>query len=329
MRVLLEHEYRRLLEARLGTDKLGRRMELESQPDVQIFGQGLAWLHPKNWLMSASLVHFTLRATFLLDRARRNALGLEVRTRDVIIPALPAAFDGFTILHMSDLHLDMTPKFPEVLADRIEELEYDLCVLTGDYRYQVQGSCAPATEGLQRLKASISSPVFSVLGNHDSIEMVSDMEEMGIRVLLNEGVDLIEQGERIYLCGIDDPHFFRTDDLRVARRTVPDGAVSILLSHSPEVYREAAEAGFAVMLCGHTHGGQIRLPGGFPILFNARCPRRFCNGAWEQGTMQGYTSVGAGSSVVDARLNCTPEVTLHRLRSGVDSPNASTPPRNP
>jgi len=317
MRVLLQHEYRPLLEARLGTDKLHRRMELESRSHAQVVGRGLAALHPRRWMMSESLVHFMLKATFLRGRARRNALNLQVSAHEFVIPELPPAFDGFTVLHMSDLHLDMSPRFPDILAECIEELQYDLCVLTGDYRYQTHGSCVPATEGIMRLKASINSPVYGVLGNHDSIEMVSHMEEMGIRVLLNEGIDLIKHGQRIYVCGIDDPHFFRTDDVHLARDIVPDGAVSILLSHSPEVYRQAAEAGFAVMLCGHTHGGQIRLPGGVPLLFNARCSRRVCSGAWTHERLQGYTSVGAGSSVVDARLNCRPEVTLHRLRSAV------------
>jgi hypothetical protein len=70
------------------------------------------------------------------------------------------------------------------------------------------------------------------------------------------------------------------------------------------------------MLCGHTHGGQICLPGGYPLTWDARCPRRLAAGAWSYGGMAGYTSVGAGSSVVNARLNCLPEITIHRLCRG-------------
>jgi len=90
---------------------------------------------------------------------------------------------------------------------------------------------------------------------------------------------------------------------------------SLLLSHTPEPYRRAAEAGFDVMLCGHTHGGQICLPGGVPITLDARIPRRFGRGAWRYGRMAGYTSPGVGTSIVDVRINCPPEITLHRLRS--------------
>jgi len=68
------------------------------------------------------------------------------------------------------------------------------------------------------------------------------------------------------------------------------------------------------MLCGHTHGGQICLPGGYALTWDARCPRRLAAGAWSYGDMAGYTSVGSGSSVVNARLNCLPEITVHELR---------------
>ena len=69
------------------------------------------------------------------------------------------------------------------------------------------------------------------------------------------------------------------------------------------------------MLCGHTHAGQICLPGGLPLMCNARCPRAFCRGNWTYHGMIGYTSAGSGSCVVDVRLNCPPEITLHQLRT--------------
>ena len=89
--------------------------------------------------------------------------------------------------------------------------------------------------------------------------------------------------------------------------------MSILLAHSPEIYKHAAHAYFTVMLCGHTHAGQICLPGGFPLLCNADCRREFCAGAWSYHGMAGYTAAGSGACVVDVRLNCPPEVTLHHL----------------
>jgi predicted MPP superfamily phosphohydrolase len=89
--------------------------------------------------------------------------------------------------------------------------------------------------------------------------------------------------------------------------------VSILLSHTPEVYRQAAHAAFDLLLCGHTHGGQICLPGQVPIILDARIPRHLGRGPWQYQQMVGYTSPGAGTSVIDVRLNCPPEVTVHEL----------------
>ena len=82
---------------------------------------------------------------------------------------------------------------------------------------------------------------------------------------------------------------------------------------APEIYRQAAHAGFDLILSGHTHGGQICLPGGIPILLEADVPRALGAGSWRHRRMVGYTSVGTGSSVVPVRFNNRPEITLHRL----------------
>ena len=84
----------------------------------------------------------------------------------------------------------------------------------------------------------------------------------------------------------------------------------MLLSHTPEVYHEAAQAGFDLMLSGHTHGGQICLPGGIPVFTASKMPRTFARGSWRYREMVGYTSAGAGTCIADVRLNCPPEVTL-------------------
>jgi uncharacterized protein len=124
------------------------------------------------------------------------------------------------------------------------------------------------------------------------------------------------RGHELHLAGIDDAHQYRLHDFKRARRAIPEGAPSILLSHTPEAYWHAAQVGFDLMLSGHTHGGQICLPGGFPLITDANCPRQFAKGAWRFEELVGYTSAGSGSSIVDVRLNCPPEVTLHRLRPG-------------
>jgi uncharacterized protein len=87
-----------------------------------------------------------------------------------------------------------------------------------------------------------------------------------------------------------------------------------LLSHTPEIYRQAAHAGFDLLVSGHTHGGQICLPGGIPITLDSVLPRHMGSGPWKHGNMLGYTSVGVGTSVVPVRINSLPEITLHHLQ---------------
>ena len=101
-----------------------------------------------------------------------------------------------------------------------------------------------------------------------------------------------------------------------AAEPIPEAAFAILLSHTPEIYKQASHAGFDLLLSGHTHGGQICLPGSIPVTLDSVLPRRLGAGAWHYSKMLGYTSVGAGSSVVAVRYNCPPEITLHRLRCG-------------
>ncbi|MGD9540846.1 MAG: metallophosphoesterase, partial [Methylocystis sp.] len=148
----------------------------------------------------------------------------------------------------------------------------------------------------------------------DSIRMVPDLERMGVAMLLNERVVLKRGGDEIYIAGIDDAHFYRVDNIEKAAEGIPDEAFSILLSHTPEIYRQAAHAGFDFLLSGHTHGGQICLPGGIPITLDSNLPRTLGAGAWKYRNMAGYTSVGAGSCIVPVRFNCPPEITLHQMR---------------
>jgi predicted MPP superfamily phosphohydrolase len=166
---------------------------------------------------------------------------------------------------------------------------------------------------MARVVAGLKGQIYGVLGNHDTICMVPGLEAMGIRLLLNES-DVIERGgQRLHLGGIDDAHFYGMENIEKATAAIPHDEFSILISHTPEVYRQAAHADFNLLLSGHTHGGQICLPGGIPITLDSILPRSMGSGAWKYHDMIGYTSVGAGSSIVPVRFNCPPEITLHHL----------------
>ena len=93
---------------------------------------------------------------------------------------------------------------------------------------------------------------------------IPGLERMGIRMLLNECETINRDDQRICIAGIDDAHFYRADNIEKAGSGIPSNAFSILLSHTPEIYQQAAHADFSVLLSGHTHGGQICLPGRHP-----------------------------------------------------------------
>jgi predicted MPP superfamily phosphohydrolase len=212
------------------------------------------------------------------------------------------------------LHADLSEAAMARVAELVRHLRYDMCVLTGDYRGQTWGPYKPSLDLMEPVCAALAGPVYGVLGNHDTVLMVPRLEAMGVKMLLNEAAIVERDGQRIHLAGIDDAHFYRVDNIEKAAESIPNEEFSILVTHTPEIYRRAAHADFDLLLSGHTHGGQICLPGGHPITLSAVLPRKFGAGPWRHHNMIGYTAVGAGSSVVPVRFNCPPEITLHELR---------------
>jgi predicted MPP superfamily phosphohydrolase len=303
-----------VLEKRLGRRHARARLGIEKDHEAQVFGQGINFFHIENLPLSHAVISAILMATGLYWRGLSNAAKVELRENLIVSPRLPQAFDGFTILQLSDLHVEMSEAAMDRVVALLEGTSYDLCVLTGDYRAKTWGPHEAAMSGVARVRDALRGEVYGVLGNHDTILMVPALETMGITMLLNEGKIVERAGERIHLAGIDDAHYYRMDNLDKAAADIPPGAFSILISHTPEIYRQAAHADFDVLLSGHTHGGQICLPGRIPITLDSVLPRSMGSGAWRYHDMIGYTSVGAGSSVVPVRFNCPPEITLHRLR---------------
>ena len=252
---------------------------MEDEHEARVFGQRLNYFHPENWYDNPAMIGNALKLTGLYWRAKKNAERVQVRHNDIMLPRLPSSFDGFTILHISDLHVDMSEGAMERLIELLPSLTYDLCVLTGDYRGKGFGPFDATLEGLARVSARITGPIFGVLGNYDTIRMVPGLEEMGIRMLLNEAEALVRSGQHIHLVGIDDAHYYRVDNIEKAASRLSGDEFSILLSHTPEIYRQAAYADFDLLLSGHTHGGQICLPGAIPIT-----SMRSCRAGWDPGS---------------------------------------------
>ncbi len=301
------------LNERVGETHFRQRNTIELHHAADVFGRGRTLFHIENADWVLDLLKSGLQITGLYRRGLRNVLDIQIVENNFFVADLPKAFAGYTILQISDLHIDITPGLAEAVVERVQGLDYDLCVVTGDYRWRTSGSDELALAEMQKIVPHLQQPAYAILGNHDFLEFVPPVEAMGLPFLLNETVVLQRGGEQIYLSGVDDPHFYETDNLQKAGDIIPPDAVSILLAHSPEIYRQAAAAGYDVLLCGHTHAGQICLPGRVPLLNNANCPREMVHGPWRFYHTQGYTSAGTGSSGVPVRFFCPPEVTLHRL----------------
>lgn len=301
------------LEQRLGPAHAQQRIAVEQAHHHEAFSLKGKFFHLENWYSIHQVIRGTFKLCGLYEHAQRNTTRVRTCYQTWHLPSLPEAFDGLRLLHLSDLHVDMYPATLHAIIETVRNVDYDLCVMTGDYRGRTFGDIDSCIDGMRQLRTHLRSPIYAVLGNHDSIAMLPALEALDIRLLMNEHCLLERDGQRLQLAGIDDAHFFRVDDIQQAINSDISPSLRILLSHTPEVFREAAAAGVDLFLCGHTHGGQICLPGGIPLTLDARCPRFVGKGRWEYAGMQGYTSVGAGSSVVSLRLNCPPEITVHTL----------------
>jgi predicted MPP superfamily phosphohydrolase len=212
--------------------------------------------------------------------------------------------------------MDIDSAFADALIARLAGVNCDAIVITGDFRSSTREDFFPALVATRRLLAALPAvPRFGILGNHDFIEQLPHLEADGLPMLLNESAFIERDGQRLWFAGIDDPHFYKTHDLAAATAEIPADACTVLLAHSPEIADELPENRFDLVLCGHTHGGQLCLPGGrwlhVPI---KNQPRERIRGAWKAAGAEGYTSVGTGSCGVPARLNCPGEFTVHTLQ---------------
>ena len=300
---------------RLGPSLFRQRLHRQANLRARLVHQGEGPLAVERVIPVDRLIGNILKFTGFAARGRANCLEVRTIVREQPLANLPPAFDGFRLLQLTDLHLDCVEGFTGRLVDLIGRTPHDLTVITGDFADHPAGYFHDCLDDIRRIAAALGPGALAILGNHDIIEIVPHLEESGLRVLLNENTAVERDGQHLYFAGIDDPHFSRTHDFERARQGIPQGACSILLTHSPEVYDEARHYGFNFMLSGHTHGGQICLPGGIAIVRNGHCPPAQFVGSWTHRGLHGYTSPGTGSCGVPARFNCPPEITVHVLRS--------------
>jgi predicted MPP superfamily phosphohydrolase len=265
-------------------------------------------------------LRLTLKLCGLWQRGLTNGLDIQYRTVELILARLPHAFDGYSILHITDPHFDAADGLGEAIVRAVAGAQVDLCVLTGDFRGAERGPFTQTEilEPLAAIRRSVDARdgFLATLGNHDAADMVAPLRHVGLRVLVNRTHHVRRGGQAIALTGIDDVHRYYTHAAHAALAAHDPQAFGVVLAHSPEMAGEAAAAGHSLYLCGHCHGGQLCLPGGRPLITHLSRHRDLYAGLWRYGEMWGYTSTGAGLADPPIRFNCRGEVTEFRLRAG-------------
>jgi predicted MPP superfamily phosphohydrolase len=241
-----------------------------------------------------------------------EVMQVELSERTLLLPRLPAELEGLTVLHLSDLHLKGTPdrSYFQFVADRCAEWQPDLVAITGDIvdSWRHQRWIVPV---LGRLKWRVGA--FAILGNHDywydPPYIRRRLGRLGIGVLGNGWTTVEVRGKPLLVAGHEGPFARPAPDLREC----PPGLFRLLLSHTPDNVPWARRHDFDLVLAGHVHGGQVRLPVIGSILVPSRLGRRYDAGAYKVGGTVVHVSRGlAGQHPL--RYFCRPEVTLLTLR---------------
>jgi predicted MPP superfamily phosphohydrolase len=250
---------------------------------------------------------------------------LELNHLDIRIAGLPAAFTGLRIVHMSDFHggRDVTPTYLGEAVELAQAQHPDVIVLTGDFVHKGFRHVAPVAQVLGRLRAPFG--VFAVLGNHDfSVrnalgirryqhlhQVVADsLKAQGIRVLHNEAEVLRRGGDCFYLGGVEDL-WSRACDLERTLASLPAEMPRVLLAHNPCTVEHLNGHRCDLMLSGHTHGGQVNLPGVGRVALGPR-GRRFAAGLYQVDDTALYVNKGIGFGL-RIRYGVRPEVAVLTL----------------
>ena len=241
----------------------------------------------------------------------------EITVTDIWLKRLASAHDGLRIIHLTDIHHSLYTPLEEVerAVELANRLRPDVVALTGDYVTLSPDYIRPAAEALGRLRARLG--VFAVLGNHDfqvdAEETTRALRTQRIRVLRNAHFALRHGAATLWMVGIDDI-WYDADDLRAAVKSVPARDAKVLLCHNPLGIHRAAAHGIDLVLSGHTHGGQVRLPVVGSVYGRSKLGVRFVDGWNRLDGTQIYVNRGIGKVLLPVRVACPPEIACLRLR---------------
>jgi len=241
------------------------------------------------------------------------------------IANLPHSFHGFRIVQLSDIHLDefTEPLFLEHIVHRINALSADVVLVTGDFITRGSLTFVASRHAAHRcaeILATLKAPeTYTILGNHDvavGASLVIDaLRSAKVPILVNQYVSVERGGSCIWLCGADDAQTGHPN-LDLAIPSNPDGPV-VLMVHEPDyadtVIQHPRGPLVDLMLSGHSHGGQVRIPFIGPLILPPM-GQKYVMGHFRIGNMQLYVNRGVGSVGLPFRLNCVPEITIHTLQ---------------
>ncbi len=237
---------------------------------------------------------------------------------------LSAARPPLRIVHLSDPHVERTTAREKEIVRRVNDLEPDLIMLTGDYLNTSYLGDETAISDFRSLVSQLSARygIYAVRGSVDPPALTARLfDGLEVVVLENESVRLDVHGQEIYIIGVSCSHKLRIDYPRFDRALegVPDEAFTILLYHSPDLMEKAVDEGMDLYLAGHTHGGQIRLPFYGAILTCSIYGKRYEAGLYHEGDTYLYVSRGLGmegGSAPRVRFLCPPEIVTYTLQGG-------------
>lgn len=254
------------------------------------------------------------RLSGLYRRGHRNAADFRLEHVAMAFSHLPDPFDGYRILHLSDLHVGNVSTLMDRATRSLSGLAVDLVVMSGDFQTRATPSATEAAALIDPLLKGLVARdgAVAVLGNHDSHEMAGALDTLGVQTLINESITIERMGTKLMVVGTDDVNSFYTEAAPMALRHCEEG-FRIAVVHTAELASVAASAGYSLYLTGHTHGGQICLPGGKPLATALDTHRSLASGSWHWHGMLGYTSRGLGSGKPPLRFNCPPEATVISL----------------
>ena len=240
---------------------------------------------------------------------------------------IPAAFSGFRIAQVSDLHNAEFGKGNKKLLELLSESKPDIIVITGDL---VDAGHTDIDVALDFAKGAVSvAPVYYVTGNHEASlslynELKTGLKTIGVVVLEDEKIQLNRDKEVITIIGLSDPNFTLKGDIfgeasamvstKLNSLTDDESIYTILLSHRPELFESYAHCNIDLVLSGHAHGGQFRLPfiGGLIAPDQGIFPK-YDAGLFTNGSTNMIVSRGLGNSIIPIRFNNRPEVIITEL----------------